>query len=111
MAKKQQNRTDEYRLYAMLNQQLGEAFEQYLREARPKPSKKAILTKWIEDALTELGYWPPGTPRAGEKLAEEMDLTGITPEQIEAELAPGTDSRKQAEAVHDEMLRDHEEDS
>lgn len=59
MGKKQQSRTDTYNLFAQLPQKLGDALEKYIREARPKPTKKALLEKWIEDALTELGYWPP----------------------------------------------------
>jgi hypothetical protein len=41
----------------MLSDRLGEAFERFLRESRPRLSKKAVLVKLLEDMLAEKGYW------------------------------------------------------
>lgn len=38
--------------------ELGEAFEKYLEEVRPKPTRKTAVEAALELLLTQAGRWP-----------------------------------------------------
>lgn len=54
-------------LGAYLPSDLLEAFDRYVEETEPKPSKTAILAMLIRRFLGEKGYWPPPASRESGK--------------------------------------------
>lgn len=44
---------------AYIRDELADAFERYLRETRPRPTRRSVFEAALEDFLSAKGYWPP----------------------------------------------------
>ena len=66
-AKPPQGRSPSFTINARINLALGQAFDRYVQETRPKPTITSALEHALEEFLSPRGYWPPAGGSPGEQ--------------------------------------------